>query len=148
MGNKKYKAVDDKILSIYCNKPRVIIYDDENIQYFVGNGASFEWIPQYMTFENLDGAKTPFDMGVDISMHLDETKVLDNIKLDDTTMRRIAEFNKSQECKRLDEKIKEKKARIKEIEIILEDREHRLAKLKEYIKHIYEIDVDDEDWDD
>lgn len=148
MGNKKYKAVDNKILPAYLNKPRVIIYDDENIKYYVGNGASFDWEPQYMTYESVDGTKTPLDMGVDVHMHLDETKALDNIKLDDTTMRRIAEFNKSQECKRLDEKIKEKKARIKEIETILEDREHRLVKLKEYIRHIYEIDVNDDDWDD
>lgn len=73
---------------------------------------------------------------------------LDNIMLDDTTMKRIAKFNKTQECKRLDKEIKEKEARIKELDDLLKDKEKRWDKVKEYIKNIYEINSDEEDSDD
>ena len=145
---KSYKAVGDKILPIFVNKPRVIVYDNENIQYFVGNGASFEWEPQHMFYESMDGTRIPFNMGVNITLRLDETTCNDNIMLDDTTMRRIAVFNKIQECKRLDEEIKEKKEQIKEIEKILNDRTIRLKKLKEFVANIYDIDINDDDDED
>lgn len=149
MGKNSYKVEGSKILPVYMDKPRVIIYDDENIQYIVGSGACFEWEPQHMYFESIDGTRTPFDMGVDIKLRLDEVACHDNIMLDNTTMRRIAVFNKEQECKRLDDEIEKKKERIKELDDILKDREHRVDKIKKYIAGIYDIDIsDDDEWDD
>lgn len=146
----KYQAVENKILPTEISKPRVIIYDPEHIQYIVGVGAGFEYEPQFMTVENMDGSVQHFPLNSIITMGVNNVECLDNIKLDETLMKRIAVFNKEQQCKRLDEEIREKRKRIKEIEAVLEDREHRLTKLKEFIRHIYELDIDDDDddWDD
>ena len=147
MARKTYKVDNVLPLNWYGNT-KVIIYNDEDIKYIIGNGTSFEWEPKCMTYESIDGKKTSFPMGAIVNLHVDDANCLDNIKLDDTLMRRIAIFNKEQECKRLDEEIADKKKQIKEIETILEDREHRLEKLKKFIAHIYEIDIeDDDDWD-
>ena len=65
-------------------------------------------------------------------------------------MRRIAKYNKEKECQQLDEKIKEKKAKIKELDDILTDRVGRVEKLKEFIAKIYDIDLyddEDDDWE-
>lgn len=149
MARKGYNAVGGKLLPNFISNTRVIIYDDKDIQYIVGNGASFEWEPEYSTCESLDGSRTTFPLGVKVTLGLSNGEILDNITLDDTLMKRIAKFNKEQEIKRLDEEIKEKKEKIKEIENILEDRENRLDKLKRYIANIYDMDIveDDDDWD-
>lgn len=130
-------------------KPRVIIYDDKDMQYIVGDYGSLDYEPQFMTVENMDGTRQSFPLNSILTMGVNDIECLDNIKLDPTLMKRIAVFNKEQECKRLDKEIHEKRERIKEIEAVLEDREGRLAKLKEFIRHIYEIELDDDDdWDD
>lgn len=149
MARKSYKAVENKILPNFINNTRVIIYDDENIQYIDGAGASFEWEPQYHFYESIDGSRTPIEMGVKVTLGLNNAVCKDNITLDDTLMKRIAKFNKERECKILDAEIQEKKDRIKYIEGILEDREKRLQKLKNFIADIYDINIDEEDdWDD
>ena len=73
---------------------------------------------------------------------------LENIKLDDTTMRRIAKFNKEIDIQKLDKKIKEKKEKIKELDDILHDREGRINKLKKFVAELYDIDLSDEDDED
>ena len=147
MGRKVYKAVGSKVLPNLVSNARVILYDDENIQYITGCCASFEWEPQYMTFESMDGTKTPFDLGATITLSVNNGECLDNVKLDDTLMKRIAKFNKEQECKRLDEEINEKKEKIKELDNILTDRDKRVERLKKYIAEIYDMDIADDDWD-
>ena len=149
MATKKYKAVGDKLLPNFINNTRVIIYDDNNIQYIVGDGASFEWEPQYKIFESMDGVRTHFPMGVVVTLGLSNAECLDSIKLDNTLMRRIATFNKEQECKRFDKMIEERVARIKELDDILNDKEKRVEKLKKFVATLYDIDIDDddEDWD-
>lgn len=67
------------------------------------------------------------------------------MELDPTTMKRIAVYNKQQECKRLDKEIKEKQEKIKELDDLLKDKEKRWDKVKSYIKKIYEINSDDEE---
>lgn len=56
------------------------------------------------------------------------------------------------ECKRLDKEIEEKENRIKELDDLLQDKEKRWNKVKQYIKQVYEIenidDLDDDDYDD
>lgn len=129
-------------------KPRVIIYDDKDMQYIVGDYGSLDYEPQFMTVESLDGTRQSFPLNTVITMSASDAECLENIKLDSTLMKRIAVFNKEQECKRLDKEIHDKRQQVKEIEAVLEDRERRLNKLKEFITHIYEIDVNDDDWDD
>lgn len=116
--------------------PRVLIYDDENMTYFVGD--LIRW-------------KTSFYNGI-----IDETKAeifiqngesLNNIELDSTTMKRIAKFNKEQEITRLDKVIKEKEEKIKDLDDILQDRSKRVEKLKEFITDIYNIPIDDGEYD-
>lgn len=150
MARRSYNAVGGKLLPNFINNTRVIIYDDNDIQYIVGDGASFEWEPQYSTYETFDGSRTTFPFGVKVTLGLNNGEILDNIRLDDTLMKRIAKFNKEQEIKRLDDEIAKKKEEIKEIESILNDRTVRLKKLKEFIANIYDMDIedeDDEDWD-
>lgn len=129
-------------------KPRIIIYNDEDMNYITGDYASLDYEPQFMTVENMDGSVRHFPLNSVLTMGINDIECLDNIELDPTLMKRIAVFNKEQECKRLDKEIHEKRQRVKEIEAVLEDREGRLAKLKEFIRHIYEIELDDDDWDD
>ena len=76
--------------------------------------------------------------------HLLGFEKIENIKLDDTLMRRIAKFNKEQEIKRLEHEIENKKERIKELDDILQDKEGRIEKLKEFVAIIYDIDLEDE----
>lgn len=144
MGRKK------KELPNLISNPHVIIYDDKNIQYITGLMAGVDYEPQVMTYEHIDGSRTSLPLNTQISMCVNDTEILDNITLDDTLMKRIAKFNKEQECKRLDEEIKEKKEKIKELDDILKDRDKRVDKLKKYVAEIYDMDIkddDDYDWD-
>lgn len=78
---------------------------------------------------------------------IDKPKLLDNIMLDETTMKRIAKYNKEVEVIRLDNAIKEKKNKIKELDDILQDKEGRVKKLKDFVAKIYDIDLDEDDED-
>lgn len=146
---KTYKAVGGKILptDIYGNA-RVIIYDDNYIQYIIANATSFNWEPQSLDYECIDGTIHHIPLNAIVTMSVDNMECLENIKLDDTLMKRIAVFNKTQECKRLDKEIADKKKEIEKIEEVLEDRNGRLKKLKAFIRDIYKIDISEEDdWD-
>ena len=125
----------------------MLIYDKDNIVYYSGN-------PTRIDVENdivkLDDPNIPFCkrtaiVGAIMTLQVPNIETLDNIVLDDTTMKRIAKFNKNQEIKRLDKTIKEKQEKIKELEDILCDREKRVDKLKEYIEKIYDINLDEDD---
>lgn len=122
----------------------ILIYDDENIKYFNGVATSFgieslDDIERYM-----DGTTHRIHRGYILNASINNMECLDNIKLDDTMMKRIAKFNKNQECLRLDKQIEEKKKELKELEDLLQDREERWNKVKEYISNIYDLDLDDE----
>lgn len=126
----------------------MLIYDKDNIVYYSGN-------PTRIDVENdivkLDDPNIPFCkrtaiVGAIMTLQVPNIETLDNIVLDDTTMKRIAKFNKNQEIKRLDKTIKEKQEKIKELEDILCDREKRVNKLKDFIKNIYDIDLVEDDY--
>ena len=117
--------------------------------YYKGNIIQFEYNNEFDTYRFLDGRSHYVDNGVDFCFHTFNYEELENIELDDTTMKRIAQFNKEQECKRLDKEIKEKQERIKELDDLLMDKEKRWNKVKEFIKQVYEIeDIDDLDEED
>lgn len=136
----------------HINNPKILIYDDETIQYIVGtvgnfginNGEPIEiTAPKDFERQYIPPMYNYFEC------EIRNCEQLDNIMLDETTMKRIAKYNKEVEVKRLDNTIKEKKDKIKELDDILQDKEGRVKKLKEFVANIYNInlDEDDEDYD-
>lgn len=132
------------------DRPTILIYDSENMIYLAGFYGSLD-----ISYET-DDYTTLYDESIRVidktifTCEIDDTKRLDNIKLDPTTMKRIAKFNKEQEIRRLDEEIHEKKEEIKKLDDILQDKDKRVQKLKEFVANIYNIDIndDEEDYDD
>ena len=120
--------------------PRVLIYDDKNMRYFVGNMIG--WETSLYGYEDIGETKA--------EILIQNGQLVNNIELDPTTMKRIAKFNKEQEIRRLDEEINKKKENIKELDDILQDKDKRVEKLKEFVANIYNIDIndDEEDYDD
>lgn len=136
-----------KQITIDRIKPmNVLLYDDNNIIYYDGTLTSID-MEQQINEYNLNGKISKEIAGSIITLNVSNFSQLDNIKLDDTTMKRIAVFNKQSECKRLDKIIEEKKKVIKELDDNLQDKEKRWKKVKEYIANIYELDLND-DYDD
>lgn len=122
-------------------QPNILIYDYDNMSYINGYCTSIDMSRNVETADrSLDGVtlethgRTIFTCGVD------DAKRMDNIKLDATTMRRIAKFNKEQEIRRLDAEIKSKEAKIKELDDILEDKQGRVDKIKELKKQLEELE--------
>lgn len=130
------------------DRPTILIYDSENMVYLAGFYGSLD-----ISYET-DDYTTLYDESIRVidktifTCEIDDTKRLDNVKLDPTTMERIAKFNKEQEIRRLDEEIKEKKEEIKKLDDILQDKDKRVEKLKEFVANIYNIDINDDEDDD
>ena len=124
----------------------VLLYDDKNIIYYEGILASIDMEHQINEY-NLNGKISKEFTGGIITLSVSDFSQIDNIKLDDTTMKRIAVFNKQCECKRLDKIIEEKQKVIKKFDDDLQDKEKRWEKVKEYIANIYDLDLND-DYDD
>lgn len=132
------------------DRPTILIYDSENMIYLAGFYGSLD-----ISYET-DDYTALYDESIRVidktifTCEIDDTKRLDNVKLDPTTMERIAKFNKEQEIRRLDEEINKKKEKIKELDDILQDKDKRVQKLKEFVANIYNIDIndDEEDYDD
>lgn len=126
----------------------VLLYDNDNITYYHGVTAHFDLLQEYMTYQTISSPyKRHLPLPVRLEATVNEFRCLENIQLDDTTMKRIAKFNKDQEIKRLDKKIQEMQNKIKELDDLLQDKEKRWNKVKDYIKNIYDINLDD-DYDD
>ena len=123
------------------NRVKVIVYDDENIKYLTGYMGDYKYEPICV-----NDRITP--ISIRQSFDITDINKTDTIQLDETLMKRIAKYNKEKECQKLDEKIKKKKAKIKELDDILTDRVGRVEKLKEFIAKIYDIDLYDDDCDD
>ncbi len=135
-----------------CERLNVLIYDSKNIQYYHGVLTHFCLEPNYISCMPADTFSAQHIVtSHTITMETPAIDELNNIELDKTTMERIAKYNKSQECKRLDKEIKEKENRIKELNNLLQDKEKRWNKVKQYIKQVYEIenidDLDEDDYD-
>lgn len=128
------------------DRPTILIYDSENMIYLAGFYGSLD-----ISYETDDYTTLYDESSIRVidktifTCEIDGTKRLDNVKLDPTTMERIAKFNKEQEIRRLDEEINKKKEKIKELDDILQDKDKRVRKLKEFVANIYNIDVNDDD---
>lgn len=131
----------------------ILIYDKENICYKVGHLASIrqsnepELVGITGVYDNNYKTYIPSPT-VDFQCTISSYEELNNIELDETTMKRIAKYNKEVDIKKLDEKIKQKKETIKELDDILTDKEKRVNMLKKYIANIFDIDINEHDDDD
>lgn len=128
----------------YISNANILIYDDKNIKYYKG-------VPLSMNCETMadngmycNGETYNYIRGYNVNFTIPNLEEYNNVELDDTLMKRIAKFNKEQECERLDKEISKKKENIKELDKLLKDKEKRWQKVKEYIAKIYEIDINDD----
>lgn len=140
---------EDKYPSYFM--ANVIIYNDEFINYRHAIPVSIDSVPRFIEYDSdTFGSRQRDVISNTITMETGVYEELENIQLDPTLMKRIAVFNKEQECKRLDKEIEEKKEQIKELDNLLKDKEKRWQKVKEYITNIYELDIynDYENYDD
>lgn len=135
------------------DKYNILVYNDEYMIYYDGILASFNkeniWDNGYFA----TGEHYQYLLGTNIRFTVPCLEQHETIKLDDTLMKRIAKFNKEVEIKKLDETIKNKQEKIKELDNLLQDKEKRWNKVKDYIKNIYNISLEDayddeEYWDD
>lgn len=133
------------------NFPRVtqtniLIYNDKDIVYYDGVTTYME---QSARVDNgryfLDGSSYNYIMGYDVTFSVPNLEKKESIKLDETTMRRIAKYNKEADILKLEEEIKKKKEQIKELDAIISDKSKRVDKLKKFVANLYDIDIDDED---
>ena len=139
---------EDKYPSYFT--ANVLIYNDKFINYRHAVPVSIDSVPRFIEYgSNMLGSRQRDVISNTITMETGAYEELENIQLDPTLMKRIAVFNKKQECKRLDKEIEEKKEQIKELDDLLKDKEKRWQKVKEYIANIYELDIDNdyEDYD-
>lgn len=129
------------------DKYNILVYNDEYMIYYDGVLASFNkeniWDNGYFA----TGEHYQYLLGTNIKFTVPCLEQHETIKLDDTLMKRIAKFNKEVEIKKLDETIKNKQEKIKELDNLLQDKEKRWNKVKDYIKNIYNISLED-DYDD
>lgn len=126
---------------------KLIIYDDKNISYITGDIYEINVEPHYLEYDNGSAFKQYYETSKTYSVTTNNPVNDETIKLDDTLMKRIAKFNKEIEIKKLDETIKNKQEKIKELDDLLQDKEKRWNKVKDYIKNIYNISLED-DYDD
>ena len=125
----------------------ILIYNDKDIKYYSGVPMELDVHTDYIEYHYIDGSMDMVPKCTNLTANISNFKELDNIMLDETTMKRIAKYNKEVEIKRLDNTIKEKKDKIKELDDILQDKEGRVKKLKEFVANIYNIDLDEDDED-
>lgn len=126
----------------------ILIYNDKAIKYYSGVPMSLDVSANYDEYCGItDDCKTVIPLGSTLTAEISNFEELDNIMLDETTMKRIAKYNKEVEVKRLDNTIKEKQDKIKELDDILQDKEGRVKKLKDFVANIYNIDLDEDDED-
>lgn len=133
------------------NNLKILIYDENNISYKVGYCASIDvdcGTPTDVTSLIGNYRKQILPMSSVLTCQISNYEELNNIELDETTMKRIAKYNKEIDIKKLDEEIEEKKEKIKELDNFLKDKEKRVDMLKKYVAEIYDIDIKEDEDDD
>lgn len=125
----------------------IIIYNDEDIYYYQGSLISIDVDMNYLDYNSLDGDYRRIEDGIIMTAKINNYKEGENIVLDDTTMKRIAKYNKTADLKRLDKIIAEKEEKIRELDALLTDKEKRWKKVKDFVSNIYDIDVNEDDDD-
>lgn len=131
--------------------PRILIYDDKNLEYIEGLGGNFDISSgtiEHMTLDEPNAIRTIPDRDATFQCTINNMRVSEYIKLDETMMRRIAKYNKEVEIEKLNKEIENKQSQIKELDDKLQDREQRWLRVKNYIANIYDMDLSEEDEDD
>ena len=133
------------------NNYKIIIYNEEEMHYMEGMLLEINTEPQYVCYEN-GCERGSHILGMNYTFGTTLKPDTETIQLDPTLMKRIAKYNKEKEIEKLEEKIKRKQEKLKELESKVEDREKCWKKVQEYVTKIYEIDLDEdlyeeEDWD-
>lgn len=129
------------------NRTKVLIYNDNNIEYIEGFLLNRETNSNVETERYIDGKNRTIISNINYSLLVSYPEQKDYIELDPTTMKRIAKYNKEVEIEKLNEEIKIKEKEIKELDNKLQDKEKRWEKVKKYIANIYDIDIkEDEDY--
>lgn len=124
----------------------ILIYNDKDIVYYDGVTTYMEQSARVDSGRHfLDGSSYNYIMGYDVTFSVPNLEKKESIKLDETTMRRIAKYNKEADILKLEEEIKKKKEQIKELDAIISDKSKRVDKLKKFVANLYDIDIDDED---
>ena len=124
---------------------KIIIYDEKNMIYKTGVLVSEQHEPSYITIDGINGKKRYPARCSELTFQVDNYVESETIQIDETTMKRIAMYNKEKKIKELDNIIKKKTAQINALEDILEDKTKRVDKIKEYIANIYDIDVENDE---
>jgi len=127
----------------------ILIYDDENLEYKTGILVQQKNIPDIIEFCELGNPMPTKIKGRSVQLIADvgNFEEKETIKLDDTLMKRIAKYNKETEVEKLDEKLKAKGKKLKELEEKIEDREQRWKKIQTFVSKIYELPLEDDDDD-
>jgi ribosomal protein S3 len=132
----------------YIKSANIIIFDEENIKYISGGFTEINYKNVWDSGMFANGKTYHTLLGTDINIPNAQVEETETIKLDETLMKRIAKYNKEAEIKKLDEIIKSKNEKIKELDDKLQDKEQRWDKVKEYIAGIYDLDLNDYDEND
>ena len=125
----------------------IIVYNEEDMYYYQGSLISIDMDMNYLYYNSLDGDYRRIEDGIIMTAKINNYKEGENIVLDDTTMKRIAKYNKTADLKRLDKIIAEKEEKIRELDALLTDKEKRWKKVKDFVANIYNIDVNKDDDD-
>lgn len=128
----------------------LIIYNDKDMIYREGFLSSFESNPDFHEVISLDGTSESFIHGYTDTIICQHNGEKQSIELDPTTIQRILKYNKEVEIEKLNKKIENKKAQIKELDDKLIDKEKRWDKVKQYITNIYDLDLEEDynnDWE-
>jgi len=83
----------------------VLMYDEENMNYYHGVLVEITAEPNTYTCDSVFNGINTYISSWNVQFTTSDLREMNNITLDDTTMKRIAKFNKIKEFNRLDEEI-------------------------------------------
>lgn len=133
-------------------KYKAIIYDEDNLFYMSGDFEDHEIEMKPLTSSCRlanDIYEKQFLTGYIRTLKINGFNSLasETIELDPTMMKRILKYNKEQEIQKLNIIIAEKERKIQELDELLSDKEARWEKVKKYIANIYDLDLEEDSFD-
>ena len=124
----------------------IIMYDDKEMIYLRGSlietrvDFNYGEKTSYFDFETKTILLSKTFIG-----QINDLDIIETIKLDETLMKRIAKYNKIAEINKMKKTIKEKEKKIENLDNILQDKDERVKRLKQFIANIYDLDLEEED---
>ncbi len=126
----------------------IIIYNDREIHYIEADLKQICVETNLETYVRRGGISSHIPLSTTYTLTTIDGFDNDKIQLDPTLMKRIAKYNKTRELQQIEKQIKEKQEQIKELDELLQDKQKRWKKVKDYIANIYELDLDEDNEDD